>query len=174
MRIKTRAGDRRWVSVSNLTLETEEGTYLVHLIRDTQGTHDALEMAHGLIQLSSKKEAPAPRRRDVPALNRRRSSQGSTVYCRRLPAILYNGGQGQADRCGPVFSVPDLWHVFGCPSLCLSDRDRKRTGDCGYRANGSAPPVGIRRAHDQGPRAASVLLRVARSPGCRFDPRYPR
>ena len=46
------------MSVSNLTLETEEGPYLVHLIRDTQGTHDALEMAHGLIQLSSKKEAP--------------------------------------------------------------------------------------------------------------------
>jgi PAS domain S-box-containing protein len=71
MRIKTRSGDRRWVSVSNLTLETEEGTYLVHLMRDTQGTHDALEMAHGLIQLSSKKEAPAPRRRDVPALTSR-------------------------------------------------------------------------------------------------------
>ena len=59
------------MSVSNLTLETEEGTYLVHLIRDTQGTHDALEMAHGLIQLSSKKETPAPRRRDVPALTSR-------------------------------------------------------------------------------------------------------
>jgi DNA-binding NarL/FixJ family response regulator len=71
MRIKTRSGDRRWVSVSNLTLETEQGPYLVHLIRDTQGTHDALEMAHGLIQLSSKKEAPAPRRRDVPALTSR-------------------------------------------------------------------------------------------------------
>jgi len=58
MRIKTRSGDRRWVSVSNLTVETEEGPYLVHLFRDTQGTHDALEMAHGLIQLSSKKEPP--------------------------------------------------------------------------------------------------------------------
>jgi DNA-binding NarL/FixJ family response regulator len=41
------------------------------LLRDTQGTHDALEMAHGLIQLSSKKEAPAPRRRDIPALTPR-------------------------------------------------------------------------------------------------------
>jgi PAS domain S-box-containing protein len=71
MRIRTRSGDRRWVSVSNLTVETEEGPYPVHLFRDTQGTHDALEMAHGLIQLSSKKEAPAPRRRDIPALTPR-------------------------------------------------------------------------------------------------------
>jgi PAS domain S-box-containing protein len=71
MRIKTRSGERRWVSVSNLTVETEEGPYLVHLFRDTQGTHDVLEMAHGLIQLSSKKEAPAPRRRDIPALTPR-------------------------------------------------------------------------------------------------------
>lgn len=71
MRIRTRSGDRRWVSVSNLTLETEAGPYLVHLLRDSQGTHDALEMAHSLIQLSSKKEAPAPRRRDVPALTPR-------------------------------------------------------------------------------------------------------
>jgi PAS domain S-box-containing protein len=71
MRIKTRSGERRWVSVSNLTVETEEGPYLVHLFRDTQGTHDALEMAHGLIQLSSKKEAPAPNRKDIPALTPR-------------------------------------------------------------------------------------------------------
>jgi DNA-binding CsgD family transcriptional regulator len=71
MRIRTRSGDKRWVSVSNLTLETEAGPYLVHLLRDSQGAHDALEMAHGLIQLSSKKEAPAPRRRDVPALTPR-------------------------------------------------------------------------------------------------------
>ena len=71
MRIRTRSGDRQWESVSNLTLETEAGPYLVHLLRDSQGAHDALEMAHGLIQLSSKKEAPAPRRRDVPALTPR-------------------------------------------------------------------------------------------------------
>jgi PAS domain S-box-containing protein len=71
MRIRTRSGDRRWVSVSNLSLETEEGPFLVHLLRDSQGTHDALQMAHGLIQLSSKMEAPAPRRQDVPALTPR-------------------------------------------------------------------------------------------------------
>jgi PAS domain S-box-containing protein len=71
MRIRTRSGERRWVSVSNLTLETEEGPYLVHLLRDSQGTHDALQMAHGLIQLSTKKEAPALRKQDVPALTPR-------------------------------------------------------------------------------------------------------
>ena len=71
MCIRTRSGDKRWVSVSNLTIETQEGPYLVHLLRDSQGTHDALQMARGLIQLSSKNEAPAPRRRNVPALTPR-------------------------------------------------------------------------------------------------------
>jgi PAS domain-containing protein len=46
MRISTRMG-RRWVSVSNLTVETEDGPYLVHLLRDAQGEHDTLEMARG-------------------------------------------------------------------------------------------------------------------------------
>jgi DNA-binding NarL/FixJ family response regulator len=71
MRIKTRSNEKRWVSVSNLTIETEEGPYLVHLLRDAQGTHDALEMAKGLIRLSSKEDAPAPTRHDVPALTPR-------------------------------------------------------------------------------------------------------
>jgi DNA-binding NarL/FixJ family response regulator len=71
MRIRTRSGQKRWVSASNLTIETDEGFYLVHLFRDSQGTHDTLEMARGLIQLSSKGEAPAPRRRDVPSLTPR-------------------------------------------------------------------------------------------------------
>ena len=71
MKIRTRSGRRRWVNASNLTIKTEEGPYLVHLLRDSQGTHDTLEMARGLIQLSSKGEAPAPRRRDVPSLTPR-------------------------------------------------------------------------------------------------------
>jgi PAS domain S-box-containing protein len=71
MRIKTRSGVKRWMNVSNLTVETEEGPYLVHLLRDSQGTHDALEMARGLIQLSSKEGAPAPKRKDIPALTPR-------------------------------------------------------------------------------------------------------
>jgi DNA-binding CsgD family transcriptional regulator len=74
MRIRTRSGERRSVNVSNLTVQDVEGPYLVHLLRDSQGTHDTLEMARGLIQLSSKKEALAPdgkRGRDVPALTPR-------------------------------------------------------------------------------------------------------
>jgi DNA-binding NarL/FixJ family response regulator len=71
MRIRTRSGSRRWVSASNLTVETEERPYLVHLLRDSQGTHDTLEMARGLIRLSSKEEAPVPARKDVPALTPR-------------------------------------------------------------------------------------------------------
>jgi len=71
MRIKTRSGEGRWVSVSNLTVESAEGVYLVHLLRDSQGTHDALQMARGLIQLSSKEEAPALIRREIPALTPR-------------------------------------------------------------------------------------------------------
>src|SRR5215207_6544847 len=71
MKIRTRSGRRRWVNASNLTIKTVEGPYLVHLLRDSQGTHDTLEMAHGLIQLSSKREAPAPRRRDLPSLTPR-------------------------------------------------------------------------------------------------------
>jgi PAS domain S-box-containing protein len=71
MKIKTRSGQKRWVSASNLTIETEEGPYLVHLLRDAQGTHDTLEMARGLIQLSSKEDAPVPKRKDVPALTPR-------------------------------------------------------------------------------------------------------
>jgi PAS domain S-box-containing protein len=71
MRFKTRSGSRRWVNASNLTIETEEGPYLVHLLRDSQGTHDTLEMARGLIRLFSKGEAPVPRRKDAPALTPR-------------------------------------------------------------------------------------------------------
>jgi PAS domain S-box-containing protein len=71
MRMRTRSGEKRWVSVSNLTVETAEGPYLVHLLRDSQGTHDALQMARGLIQLSSKNEAPAPRRQNAPVLTPR-------------------------------------------------------------------------------------------------------
>ena len=93
IKIKTRSGEKRWVSISNLTVETDEGPYLVHLLRDSQGTHDALEMARGLIQLSSKKEAPAPRRRDIPALTPRQLevlkllSEGRSV--REIGSELY-------------------------------------------------------------------------------------
>jgi DNA-binding CsgD family transcriptional regulator len=72
MRIETRFAQKRWVSVSNLTVETEEGCYLVHFLRDSQGTHDALEMARALIELSSQEDAPpATKRQDILALSSR-------------------------------------------------------------------------------------------------------
>ena len=71
MRITTRSGEKRWVNVSNLTVDSDDGPYLVHLMRDSQRSHETLEMAQGLIQLSSKKDAPAPDRRDIPALTPR-------------------------------------------------------------------------------------------------------
>lgn len=69
MRVSTRWSGKRWVGVSILSVDSEEGPYLVHLLRDTQKTHETLEMARGLIQLSSGKSAPDPR--DVPALTPR-------------------------------------------------------------------------------------------------------
>lgn len=72
MRISTRSGEKRWVNVSNLTVQDTEGPYLVHLLRDAQGTHETLEMARGLLRLSSKKEVLAQRREEgVPALTPR-------------------------------------------------------------------------------------------------------
>lgn len=93
MRIRTRSGEQRWVNVSNLTVQEREGVYLVHLLRDSQGTHDTLEMARGLIRLSSKNEALARRREDVPALTPRQLevlgllSAGKTV--REIGKELY-------------------------------------------------------------------------------------
>jgi PAS domain S-box-containing protein len=69
--ITTRSGEKRWVNVSNLTVNSDDGPYLVHLMRDSQGSHETLEMARGLIQLSLKKGAPAPSLRNIPTLTPR-------------------------------------------------------------------------------------------------------
>lgn len=97
MRIKTRSGHRRWVNVSNLSVDTGDGPYLVHLLRDSQGTHETLEMARGLIRLSSKEEATREGgsldSRDVPALTSRQLevlgliARGNTV--REISKSLY-------------------------------------------------------------------------------------
>ena len=72
MCVSTRWGQKRWVSVSILSVDSEEGPYLVHLLRDSQKTHETLEMARGLIRLSSRESSvPAPNPRDVPALTPR-------------------------------------------------------------------------------------------------------
>lgn len=69
MRVFTRSGGKRWVNVSILSVDSEEGPYLVHLMRDSDEAHETLELARGLIRLSSTKEAAE--RRDVPALTDR-------------------------------------------------------------------------------------------------------
>jgi PAS domain S-box-containing protein len=71
MLLFTRSGGKRWVSVNILSVDSQEGPYLAHLMRDSHKTHETLEMAQELIRLSSKKEAPAPSRRDVPELTAR-------------------------------------------------------------------------------------------------------
>lgn len=71
MCISTRWGRKRWVSVSVLCVDSEEGPYLVHLLRDSQMTHETLEMARGLITLYSRESPSAPDPRDVPVLTPR-------------------------------------------------------------------------------------------------------
>jgi PAS domain S-box-containing protein len=71
MRVSSRWSGKRWVSVSILSVDSEEGPYLVRLLRDSQKTHETLEIARSLIGLSSDKSVPAPDRTDVPMLTPR-------------------------------------------------------------------------------------------------------
>jgi DNA-binding NarL/FixJ family response regulator len=69
-----RVGLSTTTSLSSLSVDSEHGPYLVHLMRDVQEAHEALEMARGLIRLSygetgHEKSRPVPR--DVPALTGR-------------------------------------------------------------------------------------------------------
>ena len=74
VRVLTRTSGRRWINLSTLAVDSEQGPYLVHLMRDVQEAHEALEMARGLIRLSSTETGPEKSRpvpRDVPALTGR-------------------------------------------------------------------------------------------------------
>ena len=74
VRVLTRTSGRRWVNLSTLAVDSERGPYLIHFMRDVQEAHEALEMARGLIRLSSKETSPEksrPVRRDVPTLTGR-------------------------------------------------------------------------------------------------------
>ncbi len=73
MQVSSPSGGKRWVNVSTLSIDDEDGTYIVHLMRDSQGTHEALDMAKYLIQLSKKDErnATLTERGDLPALTAR-------------------------------------------------------------------------------------------------------
>ena len=88
MQIHSPSGGKRWVNVSTLSLESEDGVYVVHLMRDSQGTHETLEMARDVIKLGKKSDrntlAPADHR-NLPALTARqlemleRLSEGKSV-----------------------------------------------------------------------------------------------
>ncbi|MGF1472726.1 MAG: LuxR C-terminal-related transcriptional regulator [Rubrobacteraceae bacterium] len=74
MQIHSPSGGKRWVNVSTLSIEGEGGTYIVHLMRDSQGTHETLEMARDVIQLGKKGDRSAPEavnHGDLPALTAR-------------------------------------------------------------------------------------------------------
>ncbi len=72
MRVATPSRKKRWVNVSVLSVDSDEGPYLVHLLRDSQKTPETLEMAQGLIQLTKKgKDVSALSRSDVTTLTPR-------------------------------------------------------------------------------------------------------
>lgn len=70
LHVSTRWGQRRWVNVSVLSVESDDGPYLVHLMRDVQRTYETLEMACGLLRVSAGRER-APAHRDAPELSPR-------------------------------------------------------------------------------------------------------
>ena len=73
MRVETKLAGKRWVNVSVLSVDGEDGPYLVHLVRDAQKAHDALEMARNVVRLSSAREAHAARGADAPDLTPRQA-----------------------------------------------------------------------------------------------------
>ena len=96
VRLFTRSGVGRWVGVSSLALETEEGPYLVNLMHDAQAAHETLEMARGLIGFSGQdapKQSPVRNRRDVPELTSRQ------LEVLRLLAT----GKSAREICGELF-----------------------------------------------------------------------
>lgn len=72
MKIHSPSGGKRWVNVSTLSIECDEGIHIVHLMRDAQRTHETLEMAQGLIQISKKADKRSTAdRHTLPALTAR-------------------------------------------------------------------------------------------------------
>ena len=75
VRVFTRSGGERWIAVSSLAVETEEGPYVICLMRDVHEAHETLEMARHLIRLSRherpREEDVGSERRDAPVLTPR-------------------------------------------------------------------------------------------------------
>lgn len=53
VRVYSPTGKKRWVSVTVLNVDAEEGPYLINLLRDSQRMHDTLEMARALVRRSN-------------------------------------------------------------------------------------------------------------------------
>jgi PAS domain S-box-containing protein len=74
-RVSTRSGGERWIAVSSLAVETEEGPYVICLMRDAQEAHEILEMARHLIRFSRHERPPeecaGPKLLDAPVLTPR-------------------------------------------------------------------------------------------------------
>jgi DNA-binding CsgD family transcriptional regulator len=75
VRIDTRVRGKRWVNLSILSVDSEEGPYLVHLMRDAQKLRDTIEMARDLIRRSSAQQrgTDAPVREEAPELTPRQA-----------------------------------------------------------------------------------------------------
>lgn len=74
MQVHSPSGGKRWVNVSTLSIDSEDGVYVVHLMRDSHGAHETLEMARDIIKLSKKNDGNATTpvdHRDLSALTAR-------------------------------------------------------------------------------------------------------
>lgn len=60
-RLYSPSGAQRWVSVTALVAEGAEGPYLVKLLRDSQRTHETLQMARALIRATERDDPVAAR-----------------------------------------------------------------------------------------------------------------
>ena len=58
-RLHSTSGAERWVSVTALVAQTAEGPYLVKLLRDSQRTHETLQMARALIRATERQSPGA-------------------------------------------------------------------------------------------------------------------
>ena len=92
MKVTSPAGEKRWVNVSILSVEGEDGPYLVHLLRDAHQQHETMEMAQSLIQLGRKDE-PVRRKEPLPRLTSRQVEVlgllGRGKTAREISAELY-------------------------------------------------------------------------------------
>ena len=97
------AGGERSIAVSSLAVETEEGPYVICLMRDAQEAHEILEMARHLIRFSRQRAAARGSARGrsswTPRCSRRGSARSSGCWPEarrpaRTPGNLSLAGHG--------------------------------------------------------------------------------